>query len=178
MIQQLMAPHYSSHEGTTPMGKTFDEFLGSTYDKEFLPLFDKFLGAVYGAEFISILKSESQLIIHIDKKICEERAMPSLSHEGTPDNSNDSDDHAIAETRRRQDGPSEYELQRQANIAENQKLLASLGLSKGGSGAIGLDKSSKKVKRGKGEKGKKYAVCLFCGAYRTMVTFYQIANGR
>jgi len=37
------------------MGQTLDEFLGSTYDKEFLPLFDKFLGAVYGAEFISIL---------------------------------------------------------------------------------------------------------------------------
>jgi hypothetical protein len=165
---------HSSHEGTTPMGKTFNEFLGSTYDKEFLPLFDKFLGAVYGAEFISILKSESQLIIHIDKNICEARAMPSLSHEGTPDNSNDSD--AIAETRRQ--GPSEYELRRQANIAENQKPLASLGLSKGGSGAIGLDKSSKKVKRKKGEKEKKCAVCLFCGAYPTMITFHQIANGR
>jgi hypothetical protein len=59
------------------MGKTLDEFLGSTYDKEFLPLFDKFLGAVYGFEFISILKFESQLIIHIDKKTCEARAIPS-----------------------------------------------------------------------------------------------------
>jgi hypothetical protein len=34
----------------TPMGQTLDEFLGSTYDKEFLPFFDKFLGAAYGDE--------------------------------------------------------------------------------------------------------------------------------
>ena len=55
--------------------------------------------------------------------------MPSLSHQGTPNNLSDLD--AVAE--RRQDGPSEYELQRQANIAENQKLLASLGVRATGS---------------------------------------------
>lgn len=37
------------------MGQTFDTFLGSNYEKEFLPFFDKFLGAVYGAKFIAIL---------------------------------------------------------------------------------------------------------------------------
>jgi hypothetical protein len=40
----------------TPKGQTLDEFLGSTYDKEFLPLFDKFIGAVYGADSINLLK--------------------------------------------------------------------------------------------------------------------------
>ena len=94
--------------------------------------------------------------------------MPSLSpHQEAADDLDASGSDVIAE--RRQKGPSEYELQRAANIAENQKLLASLGLSKGGSGVIGLEKSSKKVKRGKGEKEKRYAVCLFYAAYSTMV---------
>jgi hypothetical protein len=92
--------------------------------------------------------------------------MPSLSsHQEAADDASDSD--VIVE--RRQKGPSEYELQREANIAKNQKLLASLGLSMGGSGVLGLEKSSKKVKRGKGEKGKRYAFCLFCAAYPTMI---------
>ena len=39
----------------TPMGQTFDEFLGDTYEKNFLPFYDKFLGVVYGAKFINIL---------------------------------------------------------------------------------------------------------------------------
>ena len=73
------------------MGQTLDEFLGSDYEEEFLSLFDKFLGSAYGTEFISILNIDSQLIIHIDKKTCESQAMPSLSHQGTPDNSNDLD---------------------------------------------------------------------------------------
>jgi hypothetical protein len=38
------------------MGQTLDDFLGATYDKEFLPFFDKFLGAVFGADFINLLK--------------------------------------------------------------------------------------------------------------------------
>jgi len=91
--------------------------------------------------------------------------MPSLSHQGTPDNSNDLD--AIAE--RQQDGLSEYELRQEANIAENQKLLASLGLLEGGSSAIDSDKSLKKVKRKKGEKRKRYTFCLFCAACPTMI---------
>ena len=91
--------------------------------------------------------------------------MPSLSHQGTPNNSNDSD--AIAE--RRQDGLSKYELRREANIAENQKLLASLGLLEGGSSVIDSDKSLKKVKGKKGEKKKRYTFCLFCAACPTMI---------
>lgn len=93
--------------------------------------------------------------------------MPGLSHEGTPGNSNESD--AIEE--RRQDVPSdsEYKLQREANIAENRKLLSSLGLLEGGSSAIDLDKSPKGVNGKKGEKGKRYAFCLFCLAYRPMI---------
>ena len=156
------------------MGQTLDEFLGSAYEEEFLPLFDKFLGSVYGTEFISILNIDSQLIIHIDKKTCESRAMPSLSHQGTPDNSNDLD--AVAE--RRQHGLSEYELQREANIAENQKLLASLGLLEGGGSSIDLDKSSKKGKGKKGGKGKRYACCLLCCLFDYGLTFLQITDGR
>ena len=89
--------------------------------------------------------------------------MPGISHQGTPDNSNESD--AIE---RRQDGLSEYALKRQANIAENQKLLSSLGLLEGGSSTIDLDKSSKKGKGKKGEKGKRCTICLFCAAYPTI----------
>ena len=91
--------------------------------------------------------------------------MPGLSHQGTPDNSNDSA--AIAE--RPQHGLSESELQREANISENRKLLSSLGLLEGGSSAKESDKSLKKVKGKKGEKGKRYAFCLFCAAYPTMI---------
>ena len=32
------------HQG----GQTLDDFLGSSYEKDFLPLFDKFLGTAYG----------------------------------------------------------------------------------------------------------------------------------
>lgn len=88
--------------------------------------------------------------------------MSSLSHQGTPETSHDA---SIAE--KRQQGPSEYELRREANIAENQKLLASLGLSEGGSSVI--DKSSSKVKRKKGDKGKRYAFCSF-NTYTSMVS--------
>jgi hypothetical protein len=85
-----------------------------------------------------------QLIIHIDKKICESRALSTLSHEGSPDIPNDAST-SIAE--KRQPGPSEYELRRQANIAENHRILASLGLAKGGSSALGklsLKRNNKK----------------------------------
>jgi hypothetical protein len=59
---------------------------------------------------------------------------------------------------RRQEGPSEYELRREANIAENRQLLASLGLLEGGSSL--LDNPLSKVKRKKGDKEKRYAFCL------------------
>ena len=66
--------------------------------------------------------------------------MSSQSHQGTPSpgESNDASSANIAdsETPRRRQGPSEYQLQREANIAENQQLLARLGLSGGGSSAI------------------------------------------
>lgn len=87
--------------------------------------------------------------------------MPSLSHQGTP-SPGDSNEAVIitslAETPKRQKGPSEYQLRREANIAENQTLLASLGL--GGGNAL-LDKSSTKGKRKKGGKGKRYSFCFF-----------------
>jgi hypothetical protein len=93
--------------------------------------------------------------------------MPSLSHQGTPDNSNDTD--AIAE--RQDNGPSEYQLRRQANIEENRKLLSSLGLS-------ASHKLLKKVKGKRREKGKGYVFCLFCAAYPTNhdSTFLQIVS--
>ena len=94
--------------------------------------------------------------------------MPSLSHRGTPDDSNDLD--AIAESRQsippesRRSGPSDYALQREANIAENNKLLASLGLLDVSS-LLGSDKSSKKGKKKKGGEEKRYVFCLFCAAH-------------
>jgi hypothetical protein len=103
--------------------------------------------------------------------------LPSQSHQGTPspDESNDASSSASiadseSETPRRRHGPSEYQLRREANIAENQKLLASLGLSGGGSSAIlgNLPTQTKKGEKGKG-KGKGYAFFFFCIAYRTMV---------
>jgi hypothetical protein len=87
--------------------------------------------------------------------------LSSLLHQGTPSpgNSNDAssntsrEDSETQKTQKRKHGPSEYELRREANIAENQQLLASLGLSEGGNNAI-LGKSLTKEKRKKGEKGK------------------------
>jgi hypothetical protein len=90
--------------------------------------------------------------------------MSSLSNQGTPspDNFNDassSTSTANSEPQKRQHGPSEYELRQAANIAENKRLLASLGLDGGTSAILG--------KRKKGEKGKaKGYVFLFCTAYR------------
>jgi hypothetical protein len=131
--------------------------LGSSYDNNFLPYFDKFLGAVYGAEFIILKLNHSQLIIHIDKKICDSRALSSLSHERTPD-AGISDDATPSIPVKRKHGPSEYEQRRQANISENHRLLASLGLSGGGSSA--LVKSSAKGKNKKGDKSKRYGFCF------------------
>jgi hypothetical protein len=91
--------------------------------------------------------------------------LSSLSHQGTPDTSNDASiGTSVAEKRKK--GPSEYELEREANIAENRQLLASLGLLEAGSSLF--DKSSSKVKRKKREKGKRYAFGLF-GAYPTTI---------
>ena len=165
----------------TPQGQTLDDFLGSsTYNKEFLPLFDKFLGAVYGAEFISILNFESQLIIHIDKKTCESRALSSdssLSNQGSPSPNNSNDACINPSISKKRHGPSEYELRRQANIAKNKEILDSLGLSMGGSSVIDPDKSSKKVKGKKGGKGKRYAFCLFLSDHDDL-KFLQIVNDR
>ena len=140
--------------------------MGSSYDKEFLPLFDKFLGAVYGAEFISLLKLVTTDIC-IDKKACDSRSLLGLSHEGTPDISNEAS--TTGSTRmaaKEQHGPSEYELRRQANIEENQRLLASLGLSGGGSSII--DKQSSRGRRKKGGKGERY-FGLFCCSFSSMI---------
>lgn len=162
----MIASHPSSHEGTTPKGQTLDDFLGSSYNKEFLPFFDKFLGAVYGAEFISLLKLVKTDIC-IDKKACDSRSLLGLSHEGTPDISNEaSTTGSTGMATKEQHGPSEYELRRKANIEENQRLLASLGLSGGGSSII--DKQSSKGKKKKGAKGERY-FGLFCCAFPSMI---------
>lgn len=114
-------------------------------------------------------KIDSQLIVRKDKKTCESRALSSLSHQGTPSPDTLNGASIITSIPERQKlGPSDYELQREANIAENKRLLASLGLSKGGSGFIDKSESSSKVKRKKGEKGKRYAFCLLV-AYPNMI---------
>ena len=84
--------------------------------------------------------------------------MPSLSHQGTPspDDSNEAViSTSLPETQKQQNGPSEYQLQREANIAENRQLLTNLGLL--GSGSALLDKSSAKEKRMNGGKKERYA---------------------
>ena len=71
--------------------------------------------------------------------------MSSLSHQGTPDDSKEASTSSGVEEKGRQQasGPSEYQRRREANIAENQRILATLGLSGGGSSAL-LDKSPTK----------------------------------
>jgi hypothetical protein len=85
----------------------------------------------------------------------------SLSHEGTP--SPDVLNEASIDTGRQQHGPSDYQLLREANIAKNKQVLASLGLAGGGSSA--LKKKTRKDKRKKGEEEEKYGFCLFCNAF-------------
>ena len=104
--------------------------------------------------------------------------MPSLSHQGTPspDNSNEAViSTSLPETQKRQNGPPEYQLQREANIAENQQLLASLGLLGGGSAL--LDKSPTKGKRKKGGQEKRYA---FCQCFLTLLIpiWFNISSDR
>jgi hypothetical protein len=69
----------------------------------------------------------------------------------------------IAERRQDRGGPSEYELKRNANIAENHRLLDSLGLLH-----IDLKKSSK-TKAKKGEKEKRYVFCMLDESYLTII---------
>ena len=37
----------SSHDGATAKGQHFDEFLGKTYETQFLPLFNEFLETLF-----------------------------------------------------------------------------------------------------------------------------------
>jgi hypothetical protein len=75
---------------------------------------------------------------------------------------------ADSETQRRkpEDGRSDYAKRRDANIAQNRQLLASLGLSEGGSGILGMEAK---------EKG--YGFCLFCLSNYYYLTFLQITSG-
>ena len=97
--------------------------------------------------------------------------MLSLSHQGTPnpDNSNETSTSTII-GERQQHGPSEYEMRQQANIADNQQLLDSLGLSEGGSSV--MKKPLTKVKKAKGNKEKRCAFCLFCSAFLNMIQLF------
>jgi len=83
---------------------------------------------------------------------------------------------ADLETQRRkpEDGPSDYEKRREANIAQNRQLLASLGLLEGGSGILGKSPREEMRKKAK-EKG--YAFCLFCLSNYYYLTFLQITSG-
>jgi hypothetical protein len=100
--------------------------------------------------------------------------MPNISQRGTPAPGISNEAGSISEdlgtpAQRRQDGGSEYAMRRDASIAENRQLLASLGLSEGGSSAIRDKLLTKKGEKGKGkEKGKGYAFCLICTCYQNM----------
>ena len=114
----------------TPKGQYFDEYLGNTYQSEFLPLFDKFLATVFGI-FISLKCSIIINYYALDKKTCDSRALPKSSPIVPPQSPSHNRDTKTAATREKK-GPSnresEYEEKRRANIKENEKLLASLGL--------------------------------------------------
>jgi hypothetical protein len=95
--------------------------------------------------------------------------LSTLSDQGTlstgiPNDASSSTSIADSETQSRQldHGPSDYEKRRQANIAENRRLLASLGLE-GGSSALLKEKG--------------YAFCLFYLSNCYYLTFLQITSG-
>jgi hypothetical protein len=144
----LIAFSYSSHEGVTAKGQYFDQFLGKTYNSQFLPHFDKFLEAAFGDIFYIYII----VIINLstDKKTCDSRALSGLSPAPTspaptPPTQPENEHNSMGGTTRKAQGPSEYEKRRQANIEANKVLLASVGLGKGGVGILG--ESSKKKKR-------------------------------
>ena len=82
----------------------------------------------------------------IDKKTCDSRALPNLSPIVPPQ---EALSHTSTEATGKKKGSfasgSEYEKKRQANIEENKKLLASLGL--GDVGMLGESLSKKKKKK-------------------------------
>ena len=84
----------------------------------------------------------------IDKKTCDSRALSSISPTvtlHTPTQNEHSDPIAVPIATKA--GPSEYSKMRKANIAENKKLLASLGLGEGAIGILGESLKKKKKKK-------------------------------
>lgn len=85
----------------------------------------------------------------IDKKTCDSRALSSLSPIVTPEAPTqiEQTDHLKTGTTQKNQGPSEYLKRREANIAINKELLASLGLGKGvgilGESLLGNKKKTK-----------------------------------
>lgn len=129
----------------TAKGQYFDEFLGKTYQTQFLPLFDKFLETAFGDNIYTHIIT---IINHsIDKKTCDSRALSSLSPAPSqPENEHDPMGGKDGATRKDQ-GPSEYAKVRTANIEANKVLMSSLGLG-GGVGILG-ESSKKKGKNTK-----------------------------
>ena len=82
----------------------------------------------------------------IDKKTCDSRALPNLSPIVPPQ---EAPSHTSTEATKKKKGfsasGSEYEKRQQANIEQNKKLLASLGLGEG-VGILGESLSEKKKK--------------------------------
>lgn len=123
-----------SNQGITPKGEFLDEFLGEAYHNDFLPPFDKFLEAVFGTVYIRCMipKNNSHDLFVIDKKTCESRALV-----GQPSESS---------TPQPKQGLTNYEQEREANIARNTQLLIELGLDGGAKKLVTTAESSKKGK--------------------------------
>jgi hypothetical protein len=110
---------------------------------------------IYVPIFLHIIAIINHFIT--DKKTCESRALPSSGSSSRATSHAPSlidGPQAGPETKTKtkttvmNKGPSEYSMMREANIAKNKELLASLGLGNGG-GIFGESPSSKKEKKKK-----------------------------
>lgn len=81
----------------------------------------------------------------IDKKTCDSRALPTDETPQAPSQNEDTNSEPKTGTPGESQGPSDYSKIREANIAQNKKILDSLGLGKG-VGILGESVSKKKKK--------------------------------
>ncbi|KAH6886030.1 hypothetical protein BKA70DRAFT_1236758 [Coprinopsis sp. MPI-PUGE-AT-0042] len=125
---------FSRHYGKTRDGNTYEEFLGAEESARQLSLFDDFLLAAFDAS-------------NCKDYICDTKEGP-VVYDGVSDQSDDDDDDdddgdtSQSTTRSPKNNCSavaqlsEYELEKERNIARNNALLAELGLSGGASKTI------------------------------------------
>ena len=118
-----------SHFGTTPNGKSFDEYLGEEgYQQHIETTFDNFLHASF-SKFVDTM----YIVITYFNSVpsaeeCNNRSLYSASKESTPKGdkmeTNEDISEGIKESKINTAHPiSQYELERECNIARNKKAL-------------------------------------------------------